>query len=379
MIVKDAMYSWWVRPLAVDDGTYLWLGTVDRRGANVVRRVDGSTVDQVTLSGPGEVDDHNAVALAVDPTQDSVICAYSRHNKDQHVRVQRVDRDTLAPEAQQQLGMGGTVSYAQLVHHSSTVHVLCRVSEQQWRYRSSTDWGETWGPAKVLMDGVPDSIGKSYITTRVDPADPALVHVAIAGHPTLSDLRKVHYGQLHLDTGDVTKVSGTVLGNLADSGGPELPPSDWDTVADPSSGSTVRTLDVGVIDGAPALAYAVWPDNGSSEPIYRVKRRSATGWPIVDWSLPTGPVFGHTPTAHYHGGLSLGSDGATIRTSRKAGSDWVVEQWSWTGSTFTLDEEVSRSKIRRIRPHAVIGGSGWLHQDTYYEHYTRWYGDVVVS
>lgn len=378
MIIKDAMYSWWVNPLAVADGAYLWYACVERRGRNVVRRISGATVDMAVLSGPDQADEHNAPALAVDPVQSTVIAAYSRHNADEHIRVQHIDRDTMVPGPQATLTMGGPTTYAQVLHSNSTVHVLARVDEERWRYRTSTDWGASWAPAQTLTAFT--GLGKTYVVTRADPADPDLVHCAAAGHPVHSTLRKIRYFQIRLSTGAVTRIGGTALGNLSDSGGPALPDTALDTVASPNSSTRLRTLDIGVINGQPAVAYVAWePDNASVAPEYRIKRWNGSSWPVLDWGLESGPVFGHTTSAHYHGGVGIGEDGTTIRTSRKDGPNWVVEEWAWNGSGLSLVAELVRSTTRQIRPYPVRGGSDWLRQDCLYDGITRYYGDTVIS
>lgn len=375
MLLKDFMYSWWCHPLAVDDGTHLWVSGVDRRGVNVVHRGG----DRVTLAGPHTADEHNAAALAVDPAQSTVLACYSRHIQDTHIRVQPIDRNTLALGSQQTLEMGGDVTYAQVLHRGATVHLLCRVEvagDRLWRYRTSADWGQSWGPAKTLIGAAPGG-GNAYLTTRVDPADSDLVHLAHYGHPQQS-YRDVGYARLDQATGAITTIGGTALGNLDDSGGPDIDPTDMDLPITPSSGYVVRLLDVGVVGGQPAIAYAVWNDvTLSLPPTYKIKRWSGTGWDTVPgWQLAAGDVFGHTPAAHYHGGVGIGED-SSLRTSRLDDGWWIIESWQWTGSTWTLDAEVARSRTRLLRPYPVRGG-GWLHQDCLYETFRRYYGDTVT-
>jgi hypothetical protein len=371
------MYSWWVHPLAVADGTALWTACVERRGRNVVYRTQGGSVDAAVLSGPVQADEHNAPALAVDPLQGTVIAAYARHNADHHIRVQAIDRATMVPGPQQTLTMGGPVTYAQLLHSGSTVHVLCRVAEETWRYRTST-WGGPWGPVKTLTKFT--DLGKTYVTSRPDPSNPDLIHFAAAGHPLHSTLRKIRYFRADLSTGTVSRIGGTTIGNLNASGGPELADTVLDTVASPNSATSVRTLDLGVVAGQPAVAYVAWePGDASVPPTYKVKRWNGSSWPIVDWSLAAGDVFGHTSGAHYHGGCALGEDGQTMLSSRLAGDWWLIEKWSWNGSGYSFVAELAKSRDKLIRPYAIRNGVGWLWQDAHYRSITGFYGDTVVS
>lgn len=377
MLIPDAMWSWWIHPLAVADGDVTWLGSVDRRGGNRVYRIDPTAPvhESVLLAGPVEADDHNAVAIALNPDRDRLIAAYSRHDEDPHLRIQHVDRTTLTLSPQQQLHMsGGDVTYAQLLHSGDTVHVLCRRGSQQWVYRTSFDWGATWEPVKVLVDGT--GYGKTYITTRPDPADPDVVHLAVTGHPNSSSLTNVSYGRINLDTGAVTTISGGMLGNLADPGGPGILPTELSQAIVPSGTSRVRTLDLGLVDGEPAIAYAVW--SATTDTRYKVKRWTGSEWDSGSWQLYSGKVFGGADATHYHGGAALGDNGQMV-TSHHDGIHWMLQRWVWTASTWALLGEMARARTRLIRPYMVRGGTGFIYQDCLYDHFTQFYGDTVAD
>jgi hypothetical protein len=354
---------------------------VDRRGGNRLHRIDHTTgtVEAVDLAGPGQADDHNGAAVAVDPAQGTVLTAYSRHNVDTHVRIQAVDRATMAAGTQQQVDMGGNVTYAQLLHRAGTVHLICRAGAH-WRYRTSPDWGSTWGPVQTLIDGT--GIGQNYLTTRPDPGDPDLVHLAHYGHPTTTTYRNVGYARLNLATGQLTRLDGSGLGNLADPGGPAVDPTSMDIPIAPSAGFRVRLLDLGRVGDGPAIGYVVWkPDDPTWPPMYKVKYRSGGGWTSGVWELPAGDVFGFNPGTHYHGGVAIGDDAGLWTSRLDATGRWVLDRWDRDGATWTVTAEVDRSLIRRIRPYAVRnpGSASLVYQDCLWDHYTRYYGDLVVS
>jgi hypothetical protein len=370
-LVRDAIYSWWVHPLAVGDGDDVWLSTVNRRGGNELHRITPSGTDRVLLPGQPQADDHNAAAVWLDPGALRLLAAGSRHNEDTYVRLWTVHRGTLTVDGPQQLEMGGLVSYAQFLAYGDTLHLLCRRGQDQWVYRTSDDGGLTWQPPRVLLDG--DGLGQVYLTTRPDPANPALVHFATVGNPAQVGLPDVGYGRIRLDTGAVTTLDGTTLGNMGT--GPSVGPDELDQAVVPSGTFRVRLLDVGVIGGRPAIAYTVWNTADSNyPPNYKIKRWTGSAWLSGSWSLPAGATFGFTAGAHYHGGLAIGDDG-TWWTSRKDDGSWLVEAWHADGSPAG---EVASAATRLIRPYAVRGG-GWVYQDTLYEHFTRYYGDLVVT
>lgn len=375
MLITNATSSWWVHPLAVAEGDFLWLGSVDRRGANHVRRIDtvNETVNLISLAGPSSSDDHNAVALAVVPDK-PILAFYSQHQKDAYVRLQAIDRASLAAGSQQQLHMGGAVSYAQVLTREDTVYLFCRVSQNLWRYRISVDWGQTWDEARTLIDGT--LIGQNYAVLRPDPDDPLKIRLFHYGHPNNSSYRPVGYARLDLATGSIHHIGGTVLGNLNDVGGPTLLPQMLDLAINPSTGFTVRMLDIGTVEGAPAVAYAVWkPADATYAPRYRLKRWDGSSWDGIPWSLTSGVPFGHS----YYGGVAIGESGQ-LWTSREAVGEWVIEQWQYSAGNVALIGELARARTKLVRPYAVRGTGSvpMIYQDNCYSSYTLFYGDTVV-
>lgn len=387
-MLKDAAYSWWVHPLAVGDGDLTWLGWVDRHGGNGIDRVNHQTgtVDRVLLAGPSSADEHNGVALALDPNQSELIAFYSRHGNDHHIRYQVVDRDTLEAGSQQTLDFGAGVTYAQVlqVPGTATIHVLCRAGGPSiggpfWKYRTSDDWGATWGPAKTLID--PNGIGQNYLQARPWPDGGATVHLAHYGHPEGSSYRNVGYAQLDLTTGQIRKVDGTLLGDLDAAGGPQITPQQLDVAIAPSSSHRVRLLDVGTVQTQPAIAYAVWNISDPGEPAtYKIKRLVGGAWSSETWSLPAGDVMGFSLETHYHGGMALGANGK-LWTSREDGGEWVIEAWQRSGSTYLLQGELARTDSWSTRPYPVRnpGAVEVVWQNGVWHHYRVYYMDMVVS
>lgn len=375
MLITNATSSWWVHPAAVGEGDVLWLGSVDRHGVNHVRRIDATTetVQVVELAGPATGDDHNGVALAVAPDK-PILAFYSRHQSDPHVRLQVIDRDDLTTGPQQQLHMGGAVSYAQVLTHGDVVYVFCRVSQTLWRYRRSPDWGQTWDEAQTLIDGT--LVGQNYTVLRPDPNDPLKIRMFHYGHPNNSPYRDVGYGRVDLGTGSIHRIGGPVLGNLNDVGGPTLLPQVLDLAVSPSTAFTVRMLDVGTIEGNPAVAYAVWkPGISSYTPNYKLKRWNGSLWETASWSLDSGVPFGHS----YYGGVAIGNTGQ-LWTSREAGEEWIIEQWQYSSGSVTLVSELARARTKLVRPYAVRGTGpvDMIYQDNCYGNYRLFYGDTVV-
>jgi hypothetical protein len=356
--ITDAIYSWWVEPVAVSDGPYTWVGSIDSTGVNHVTRLDCITGTSAGVPlGSGEVDDHNPAAVALAPHRSDLLVFYAEHDEDPVIRWRTIDRSTLAASVEHELNFGGTtpVTYAQPLVYGDRVVLLTRQGES-WVYMISDDWGGSWTPPRTLVDSGDE--GQCYITSQADPADPAIVHAAFYCHPVNSAYDDVNYLRLHLDSGAVTGMSGNVLGDLDTVGGPAVDPAALDVAISPSAGWRVRIFDLGFVQGRPAIPFAVWDadPNPAALANYRVKVWTGTAWVTDSWQVPSGPEFGYTPAVHYLGGLALSTSGMLLSSRKDAATgDWVVEQWAFDGSTFTLVSEVDRSQTRLIRPRAVEG------------------------
>ena len=94
IVIKDAIYSWWTGPLAVnsseDRATYL--AYVDAGGTMGVMAIDADTGEQLrTELAQFEQDDHNAPA--VHRMMDGrIVVFYARHNMDHLLRYRVSER-----------------------------------------------------------------------------------------------------------------------------------------------------------------------------------------------------------------------------------------------------------------------------------------------
>ena len=257
----------------------------------------------------------------------------------------------------------------------------------RWAYRSTGDWGASWGPEKTLINATASGMGQFYVVIRPDPARPDIYRLATYGHPVTSSYRRVATATINSETSDVLLVDGTVVGNLNASAGPDLEPDELDIAISPSSGFRVRLLDVGTVDDAPAVNYAVWyGDVGDAT--YKRKRYAGNGvWTSDSWSLPAGREFGFNPATHYLGGAMFTPGGGLVTARQEpVGSTtgtWVVERWEPTANHgLQLTDEIRRSSRQAARPYPVTTGDGALHtlvQDMYkYDHFTEYDVDIIV-
>ena len=353
--IPDNIWSWWVHPLAVNDVDVTWVGGIARDATVKITRVNADSSIETIALGQTEADEHNGPAIAYHPDHTDLVLFFSQHNTDNRVHYRRVDRESLALGVPEELQFSGLVTYAQVLVRGDRIVLLTRVASVSWCYRISEDFGSTWSEERALIDG--NGRGLVYVLAKPVRSDPSQAQFAFYGHPTSSGFRDVLYGSIDLDTGVVGSGGGINLGDLDTEGGPGLRPvvpagkPALETALHPSPGYVVRMLDVGELDGMPAIAYAEW--TGTEAPNYRViLRDKAGGWSSAPWTLPTGVVFGYVPDIHYHGGAAFTRDDGVISSREEAGT-WKVERWRWdtTLGDLVLAEELSATPKPVIRPY----------------------------
>jgi BNR repeat-containing family member len=354
--VANATYSWWTQPLAVSDGSYTWVGSIARLGTVRIARVEPGTgaVQWATL-GRSVADDHNAPSIALLRDQPHLLAFYTQHGNDSAMRYRTVDRATLALGPEQELTFSGPLTYAQIVQTSRTLILITRVGTSSWRYRSSDDLGVTWSDERVLIDA--EGHGKVYALVKPIGTTGLRAHLVFYGHPVGSTYRPVEYGTIDLETGTISRPDGAVVGDLDEPGGPAIQPAELQQVVAPRDSFKVRVLDVSIVGGQPALAYAVWDASTSSQRAsYKTKVLDGSTWTTPSWSLASGQPFGYEPEVHYLGGATFGR-GGQLYTSRDANGTWIVQEWRWSSTTrsWTAYREIARStRYKLVRPHVPL-------------------------
>jgi hypothetical protein len=373
--------------VAVNDGAYTWVGGVARMGTVRVARVspDSGTVRLVEISRwnyPDRPDDHNAPALAFDPGQPNLVVFYAGHGYDNLMRYRTLNRTTLAVGPERQLTFGAGITNAQVLRNSGRLVLFTRVTNSTWRYRVSDDFGTTWSEERIFLNA--DGYGQVYLVVKPVTGDPDTNLLAFYGHPVNSRYRNVEFARVRLTSGAVERADRQVIGNLYSAGGPGFRPGDLRAAITPSSGYTVRLLDIATVSDQPAITYAVW-SGGTGQADYKVKLYRNGAWSTPPWSLPSGDPFGFDPATHYVGGAVIGRNDR-LYTARKNNSTgmWYVEQWQWSGSQdqFLLERELARdSALPLVRPYmpARTGPTEVIAQRLErYESFTGYDADTLV-
>lgn len=375
--IEDNIWSWWVHPLAVNDGDVSWVGGIAKSADVRITRVNADASLEPVVVGRTVADDHNGPAIALAPDREQLVVFFAAHGSEKVVHYRTLHRQSLALGAARELSFSGSVTYAQLLVHGDRLVLVTRVADSTWRYRISEDFGGAWSEERILVDA--RGLGKVYCLVKPVRSAPATAHLAFYGHPTGSTFRKVQHGTIHLDDGRVTVDDGAVVGDLDAAGGPSLNPDALDTAISPSTGWVVRLLDVGELGGMPAILYAVWQGDAAAR--YRVKLRRAAGeWSSAPWTADTGAVFGYTAAIHYHGGAVF-AHGDEVVTSREVSGQWEIQRWSWDAAsqdlrTGPLLSTSSRPVVRPYVPYRAGRVDLIAHELLQYDGYTDFRADT---
>lgn len=278
--MTDTAWSWWTHPTAgMLDGSLL-IGGIGSDGDLKIWR-NGQPASLGTI----QADDHNAPALALEPGHAPVI--FSPEHNISKVLWYRIGLDGVW----QAIWFPGLVTYAQVLTEGARIVLLTRVESCQWWAVASDDWAQSWGDPVKILDGC-DKGGLIYLTTGPS-STPGIYHVAAYGHPINSTWREIDYGRLDMNA----------LAPL------HLQPA--------VKAQEERLLDVGEIEGQPAILYAA----GGQDWFYRVAQRSAEGWTVTDLATVGGAFW--APSGYIGGAVFDDAGGVVL--SRSSGGTWTVE------------------------------------------------------
>ncbi len=151
----NAMWSWWIHPLAAvrDDKTYI--GSVNKTGMVSVKsysHTDGK-IESFDLF-QGSVDDHTAAAIVFSKLGTPIVF-YAQHGIDYLIRYRKGNTvGSIADLGEERtITMPHVITYSQAVVDSlGRIHLFVRSSRQYWSYLRSDDYGETWAVNTLLVD-----------------------------------------------------------------------------------------------------------------------------------------------------------------------------------------------------------------------------------
>jgi hypothetical protein len=352
----DTFASWWTLPRAVGTASYgTWIGGVAVDGRNVISNLGGSGA-RITGYGGYNPDDHNTIGLLA-PEDKVPIAFITGHGSQSTIRVRKGPSigDFSSLSAVTSLTTSAGSSYTQAYNRPGTNEgiIFSRVTSFKWSLFWTDDYFTTFGTERAFL--VPGGTSQFYMATR--QLSDGNLRAVCYGHPTLSSVRDIYYCHINLETGDVTKVDGTVIGNVKTGANLPLSHTSWDKAYDVLSGIGSRLFDIS--DGPEIeIAFATWTGDGSSnDTTYKYLRYDGSQWVTHDVCL-SGAPFGYKTDTQYVGGMSFPEDspGGIVYLSREENSVWTIEKWSTAnnGSSWaTTVLATSPSGHKYIRPYAL--------------------------
>lgn len=359
-ISGNAIYSWWIHPLAQQVGSDVYFTGVTQDGTWRVFK-NNSTEAYVSLDNDGPGDDHNAPSILMKPGKDA-IAFYSRHGTQNYVSYRKAPEGTLGFGARQYVNFPSSVAYSQILSYGDKLVLFTRTG-QKWSYSVSEDYGGTWGASAYFYESVS---GRVYINFEKSETTAGLYHFAVAYNPDNLNPHYITYGTLDLTTGDVSKHTG-VVANIYDHTGtlPFRKQHIDDLGVIQNDDQHVRLLDVGDKHGKTVVYYAKW-DGGITSRYYQAVQNSDGTWTRTSLGITTGRCFTPTEEAkHYIGGVALNrNDADYLYASYEAGGTWYIKKYP-INSDMTLGTATtiaSDSTYPLVRPYPIRGADKVIYQ-----------------
>jgi BNR repeat-containing family member len=347
---SSGAWSWFADPRALDDGGLTYAGWVDNAGSIVVTSRSHATGARVlaVVRARFQYDDHANPALYL-RTDGRLLVMWSGHlGGRMYYRVSTRPRDVSAwgpervvPLPTDQYG----ITYPNLVFlpAEGRLYLFWRGLgfNPMWTY--SDNEGETWGPARTLLNG-----GFRHYVKYASNGTNTIHLVYNQRHPRTGPT-DVFY--LRIRGGNYERVGGTAIRPLT--AGPVGPAqSQRIYTAALHGGARSWVWDVATtLDGRPIAVYASFPSTTNHH--YWFARWTGSRWDSHDIVAAGGTMqTGDAREPNYSGGITLDhEDPATVYLSRVRAGVFHIERWRTSdgGAHFSI-ARVSTSTAGSYRP-----------------------------
>ena len=384
--VPDFGYSWWIKEVAIQTAAGV-----------VVTGMKAQTADQAAfLINPATkavigrhnatdsvfaYDDHNAIAAA--KFGDGRLCElYTGHGQGTNLRFRKSTDGSPVNMGSEVVVFDygtGTVSYSQLIVHSSGLFAITQFNDQYWDVFFSADEGATWTRKKRLVNAPVASPQQLYMWPGQLSTNVLRYFLLVHPNNTQNPLRTF---DLNLSTGDVSN-GGVSLGNINDAtpGTPII--ADQATlpaILTPTTARSQRLLDVSS-DGLKFLVCD-FVKTGGGDGKYLLGEWNGSGYTMTEIVASGTPFWSDS---NYFGGCVFAGEAVTglrLYLSRKEGSTWYIERRDRSlGGVWTTTVIASSTTLMLIRPVSPVDGDGQLpviwQECSFYDTYTAWGMDTV--
>lgn len=353
-LALNGCWTWYNDPRAISIGGVPVIGATTLQAGVDVKRVDAPGVVVRALVEPTS-DDHDNPSFLIRASDSRVLVFYSGHNTpDTCMRVSTnpLDVSSWGPEVDLDSFYGvSNYSYTNPVQlpglPNAPIFNIFRATapDTHWtpHYSVSLDGADTWSPAVKLID----ASGRPYV--KVSQTTPTRFDIALStAHPMNAE--NVSIKHLYYD-GAWRNSAGVDLGQ---------PPFALDaltTVYDAAAHGGINSWnwDVAMLDGAPVILYATFPE--TTDHRYNFARWTGSEW--VSSEICTAGKNLYASETCYSGGMGFDhANPLNVVASRESGDKWAV--WKYTagdaqGSSWSGAQISNSTDKHCIRPVYIRG------------------------
>lgn len=395
VVTNDESYSWYSKPIAINDGGFTYSGSVDQNGRQVFSRYEQlGERTTVIIRDDQTTDEHQQPAFV---KKDGIFYVFGTPRNEQKGTFRTVNPDMTGLSAETDIvplmGFNSTnspngVSYNQIYVHNNRFFYFTRRNEFNWAVSWSDDNCQTWTTYLDLIQKntavIPD---KLYLYGVYDNG---IIHFTAYHHPDVVDANEVYYFTLNCDTGAVLE-NGVSKGNLYSSWVPINVHNDLTNIYNLATGRSLKFCDAAIQGNNVLFGYGDFEDGVDGT--YKLLQIAKGTHNLATYDISNTGVEtysgGYLGSFYFQQSLTNEWNNTVFVARNETVTEkiWYVEEYVFDGNNFSLVKEIDQlpagvdglSLTRPITPYGSdSGGVQCIYQKGDYNETFVFWDNVLV-
>ena len=355
--VEDAIYSWWISPIAITKNSKTFASQVSSEGSMSITCFDhDKKTMQRTEVAKFERNDHNA--LSINFMRDGrVVVFYARHNADWLVRcrisTKPYDISEFGEEITHQCSSGVTYVQSFDSGQDQYLRVIYRTGVYKWGNTIfNRDTGTFDLAEKIWLDA---GTGQYYVLAMPYADGSRRTRLFMYGHPILDPSKNhVRYGAIQ-PNGQITTIGGATLANIDLDGNLPTNPTQYHLSYTPESGTKMRMFDV-AISATPKFVFCDFTDGHDST--YKEAVWNGTTFDVLSITDSGRAIEEPVGKNYYFGGISYNKRNENeVYLTKEDSGIWSLERWIKENDEWKFAELLDQNEDKIFRPYSVFNNT----------------------